>query len=459
MIVGSRKGSIEAICWVNNELLTAGLTGQVSHWDLSTLRVKEQLMVTGNSIWCMDTFDNTIAVGTEEGYLNICEFDGDSSDSALRYVKILDKQDGRILCCKFDKTGLHLVTGSTDVLRVWDVNSGHVIHKLTTGRSEAKKETVIWSILVLEDLQIASADSRGRLTLWDGKVGAQIESYQCLKADALCLATDEKEETIFVSGIEPTVCSYTLTAIKRDQQELKKWVKTSSYYAHTHDVKALVVHESNLISGGMDGYLCFTTFTSKFYLQYGPLLQKPAATVTDNRLILLKYANYVEVWRLGTSGKANTEESEQQLLRSNSEKKDLVNPLAALSLTENPLKLVELLSRSQDPLVSTSISPDGKWLTYSTATHIRLFLLQTNGENEKMELTPIKPLVPDHYSAAALTVFSPNSKHMFLYKTTGEITVFELFEENQEIDFKQNIAVKKCEYGIVMATMIVSPFI
>lgn len=436
--MGTKKGSIEAIIWVGNELLTAGLTGQVSHWDLSMLRVKQSLMVTGSSIWCMDSFDNTIAVGTEEGYLNICELDVEMD--SLRYVKILDKQDGRILCCKFDKTGQHLVTGSVDVLRVWDVNSGHVIHKLTTGRAEAKKETVIWSILVLDDLQIATADSRGRLTIWDGRVGAQLESHQCLKADALCLATNDKETTIFVSGIEPTVCSYNITTIKRDNHELKRWVKTSSYYSHTHEVKALAVHEENLISGGMDGYLCFTTFTNKFYLQYGPLLQKPSVSVTDNRLIMLKYPNYVELWRLGSVGKTN-ELIEQQM--ANGEKK------YRLSLTEKPLKLIELLSRKQEALVSASISPNGQWLTYSTAAHIRLFLLKLNGA-EKPELHAIKPHIPDHYSSAAISLFSPDSKQLFLYKTTGEVTVFELFDENQEIDFKQNIPLKKCEWHVLI---------
>lgn len=439
-IVGGKKNSIEAICWVDDELLTAGLSGQVSHWNLATARVKQNLMVTGSSIWCMDSYDHTIAVGTEEGYLNICEMIPDME--SLSYVKILDKQDGRILCCKFDKTGQHLVTGSVDVLRVWDVNSGHVIHKLTTGRSEAKKETVIWSILVLDDLKIASADSRGRLTLWDGKVGAQLESYQCLKADALCLAADDKEETIFVSGIEPTVCSYSITSIKRENQELKKWVKTSSYYSHTHDVKALVVHENNLISGGMDGYLCFTAFQSKMYVQYGPFLHRPSAMVTENRLILLKYPNYVELWRLGEAAKSN----DQQLQVNGTEKKEqlLLPGMSSLSLSESPLKLVELLSRGQDLLVCAAISGNGKWLTYSTTSQIRLFLLQLNG-SEKPELHAIKPQIPDHYSPAAMSTFSPDSRQLFLYKTSAEISIFELLDENQEIDFKQNISLKKCE--------------
>jgi hypothetical protein len=52
-------------------------------------------------------------------------------------VKILDKQEGRIICCKFDHTGQFLVTGSLDTVRVWNIENGHAIHKMSTGRSEA----------------------------------------------------------------------------------------------------------------------------------------------------------------------------------------------------------------------------------------------------------------------------------------------------------------------------------
>lgn len=428
-IVSGSLGSIEAVSWLGNELLTAGLAGKISCWDLAKLQVKETLMVTGSSVWCLDVCLNTIAAGTEEGYLNICEYVPDDIPT-LKYVKILDKQDGRILCCKFDKTGSHIVTGSVDLLRIWDVCSGHVVHKISTGRSDVKKETVIWSILVLKDLQIATADSRGRLTLWDGKIGSQLESYQCLRGDALCLAVDAKEETIFVSGIEPTICSYTLTNIKKDSKELKKWIRTTSYYSHTHDVKALIIHDNNLISGGIDGQLCLTSLSSKLYLQNASVPLKPPAVVTDNRLILLKYENYLELWRLGTPG----------------------------NLRNYPVKLLELLSRDKKPFMCASISPNGMWLSYSTASHIGLFILQLRNPS-KPELQTIKSHL-DQFSPAAISVFSPSSQQLYLYKpASAEISVFALLEDNEDIDFQQNISLVKCKLNIftpVCASLIIA---
>lgn len=97
------------MCWVKDRLLSTGLSGAVVEWDLKTLSVKNSLLVTGHAAWCIDVTKSArkIAVGTEQGYINIFSVDND----IIQYEKIFDKQEGRILCCKFDVTGEILVTG------------------------------------------------------------------------------------------------------------------------------------------------------------------------------------------------------------------------------------------------------------------------------------------------------------------------------------------------------------
>ncbi len=71
-----------------------------------------------------------LAVGTEEGYVCLVEV----TPEGLEYDRVLDKQEGRILCLSWHPSGDHLATGSSDVVRVWDVESGHPTARMATGR-------------------------------------------------------------------------------------------------------------------------------------------------------------------------------------------------------------------------------------------------------------------------------------------------------------------------------------
>nr|CAD7417925.1 unnamed protein product [Timema poppensis] len=95
-------------------------------------------------------------VGTEDGHINIFEI----TDTHLTFEKVLDRQDGRILCLCWDSTGSFIVSGSVDVIRIWDVKSGHAIHRMLTGRAEANKETIVWCVAVTADFTIITGDSR-----------------------------------------------------------------------------------------------------------------------------------------------------------------------------------------------------------------------------------------------------------------------------------------------------------
>lgn len=114
--------SIESIAWYKQRLLSVGLQGVLMEYELSTLSRKQVATVTGEAAFCMDIHEGNeqIAVGTEQGYINI--FDINSEE--VLFNKFLDKQEGRILCLKFDDSGNYIVSGSMDAVRVWDVHTG-----------------------------------------------------------------------------------------------------------------------------------------------------------------------------------------------------------------------------------------------------------------------------------------------------------------------------------------------
>lgn len=154
---------------------------------------------------------------------------------------------------------------------------------IRTGRSEARKPTVVWCLSVLSDLTVISGDSRGKITFWDGHQGAQIESYQSHRADilALCVAYDEK--SLYCAGADPLIVNYVKVNVKEGMQ---KWVKSIQRKVHDHDVRALALQGKKLYSCGVDGYLAVSYHPPKTLIKHPPVLQGPCVTVcAQSRLV------------------------------------------------------------------------------------------------------------------------------------------------------------------------------
>ncbi|KAG7200412.1 hypothetical protein KM043_017865 [Ampulex compressa] len=235
-IAGHPENSIEAILWINGRLFSTGLHGLIVEYDLTTLVTKYEVAVTGGAAWCMDVnHEKThLAIGTEDGYINTFVIDSD----ALIYERIFDKQKGRILCIKWDNTGEMIYTGSTDTVRVWSAISGHAIHKMTTSRKDAKKETIVWCLEVTDDNIIVSGDSRGCLSFWDPHMGTLIESHESHTADILAVTLSYDMNIVYCAGVDPVVRSFCKIILKSSGKP--QWVKGIERRLHAHDVRALV---------------------------------------------------------------------------------------------------------------------------------------------------------------------------------------------------------------------------
>lgn len=364
-ILGCRSSSVEGLGWLNNRLFSTGQNGTLIEWNLVALEPKQESTLTGSGASCMDIAEvtNCIAVGTNEGYMNTFSVAGDD----LNFSKLFDKQDGAIYCCKYDSTGRYVVTGSTDAIRIWNVATGHAMYKMGTGRSEKNRETNVWSLVVLKDLTIIAGDSRGCITVWNGSNGTQVESFEALEADVLAVAVNDDETMFCCSGVDPKIKIY--QPVGTVAQGTRKWISPLKRSLHDHDVKALTfIDTTKIISGGVDGFINVSSsdkVRKPEKCQYGPFLPQPCAVVaTSFRLLLLKYFNYLQVWRLGRST------DNVQLSDENDRQKKF------LSLNENSKNLVTV--RVKEPITCASISPNGMFLIYSTASTVKLFQLDTH---------------------------------------------------------------------------------
>lgn len=397
---GLSDSSIESLQWCGNRLFSTGLQGVVVEYDCYSLSVKYSVHVTGGAAWCLhiNAAQTHLAVGTEDGYVNIFSITEDS----LKYEKILDKQEGRILCLSWDVTGDMIITGSIDTVRIWNVQTGHAIHKMTTGRVEAKKETIVWCLTVTDELTIISGDSRGRLCFWDGHSGVLMETYESHVADIFCLCLSSDNNSLYCAGVDPVIVNFVKIQI-RGPGSNKRWVKSVQRRIHEHDVRSLVVTEDGrLFSGGLDGYLAISSYPPKYLQKYPPLLQGPSVVLAKQaRCILLRNRTSFDVWRLGQE-----EDS---------------------GVNEPPIKLLSLESSGSKFILSAAISNDAMWLAYSTAISLHLYSFFPSAEEPKLK--KIRD-IPKEIGPCHKLAFSSNSKILVAATCQGEIVAISVGEES-----------------------------
>ncbi|XP_058065033.1 U3 small nucleolar RNA-associated protein 4 homolog [Anopheles bellator] len=406
-VVGGAGLSIEGLAWAGERLFSVSLAGTLIEWDMRTgdgghPRVKQSLLVTGNSAWCIAVSrdDRLLAVGTEGGYINLYRLENDE----LTYERILDKQDGRIVCCRFNHNGDFLVTGSADAVRVWDVRKGHAVHKMTTGRSDRGTPTIVWDVAVLKDFTVISVDSRGRMMFFDGHLGTVLDNVPVSKADLLCLALTEDEEKLFAAGVESNIVTFRRMGGERLKGEKRNnFVRNVNRRCHTHDIKTLAtVGRTGLVSGGIDGTLVVSSYPPFQVDKYLPLLPAPTAVVAHgSRTVLLRYTNYLEVWTLAR----------------------LTDDAADSS---GGRKILQIRSKNDEHIVCAAISPDGQWIVYSTENTVRLLHYSPDprgSDSSRARLMRVKS-VPEQFRPGYRVDFTCDSGSLFLYHSNRTITLF-----------------------------------
>ncbi|CAB3251694.1 unnamed protein product [Arctia plantaginis] len=405
LIPGVKNGSVEALGWVNERLLATGLGGALVEWDLDKLVLKATVLLTGYAAWCLDvnTDNSLVAVGTEQGYVNLYNVENDE----IVYKKLFDKQEGRILCCKFNNTGNVLVTGSVNTIRVWNVETGEAINRMSVSRRG--KEVIVWCLGVLSDNTIVSGDSLGRLIFWDSTVGDQIESYSTHKADILSIAVSDDEKSLFCSGVDPVIMNFIKVNKNMGKQMDAQWVKNVQRNIHEHDVRGLIIHGEKLISVGVDGYLTFSSYPPKWVMRIPPMISAPRSAVcTEKKILLLRYSNYLEVWKLGAyatnnvgnvlvnissnqdiNTTDNNDIEEDSTIDIISKAKSENTQKKSLKLTEKPVKLASIQTKGNKQLRCCALSPDGKLIVYSTASDVRMLKLETDDDQSNISLSKV----------------------------------------------------------------------
>ncbi|XP_044750340.1 U3 small nucleolar RNA-associated protein 4 homolog [Coccinella septempunctata] len=394
--------SIDELAWFHDRLFSIGLHGFIIEYDLFKCTILRKSIVTGEAAYCLDIHEGRkqIAVGTEQGYLNIF----DIKDDSIMYNKFFDKQEGRILCLKFHSSGSYVASGGLDAIRIWDVETGHALHRMTTGRAEAEKPTIVWCLAFTDNLTVISGDSRGKLTFWDGKVGAQLESYESHKADILSLCISKDESNLYCSGIDPNIHNFVKIQTKGGKEQ---WIRSMHRKFQDHDVRSLVLNDNKLFSGGSNAYITMSCEQPRKSVQFPPILQNPVITLCkEARVILLRYPKHLEVWTLARCNKLTIKSKPKKIM-------------TLQRLVKNHEK-VEV----KEGIIFATMSNDSMWIAYGTRLGLRVFQL-INVEGEDPTLLRVENI--DGTNSIHLNgVFTPDNTQLITACRGENIVVFDI---------------------------------
>ncbi|XP_077372465.1 U3 small nucleolar RNA-associated protein 4 homolog [Festucalex cinctus] len=409
VIPGRDGAGIEALCWVGQRLFSVGLRGEITEYDLENLQPKFTVDAYGGPIWAIscNSNGNLLAIGCEDGTVKIFEI----LEDRIQFQRNFDRQKSRIISLSWHPSGSLLAAGMMDVIRIFDVETGHSTHRMLVERgvgASKSREVVVWSVVFLSNHTIISGDSAGKVQLWDGITGTLVHTHLVTKWDVLALSLSQDESSLIAGTSEGTVVQFQFLSRTINQQD-KDWVRTRTFKNHSHDVRALVHTEISVVSGGMDTQLVVRPLldkveknTQESSLRKIVFPQRNLVCYANKSgLLLFQFPDHLELWRLGESeghGK----------------------PGDSLPVKRKPEKLIHLKRKGDDHIWCSALSPCGEWLAYSTISSIRLYKLQTN--NSSISITKVSK-VPKVLHAAQQLCFSSDSSKLFASCSHSSVVV------------------------------------
>lgn len=329
--------------------------------------------------------------------------------NSLSFLRGFEAQEGRVLSLAWHPGGEYIVVGGADsILRKLDVQSGRCVLRITLDDFKARS-TLVWDVKFLGDFTIVSADSVGKVQLWNGKHGTLIQAFQLHQADVLTLAVSAGEDEIYSSGVDQRVL-----CIHKVKSEGSKWVKSGEVRAHTHDVRALSLSSSGLLaSGGVDTQLvvCSTnSFDVGSCVKYHPFPDSSRffSVASKANVLMLQSSSSLKFWQLSTqhrtastSSSASASASSLQLLpivnsgvdseaessTSQASKKRTSNSrrsTASASMSQQrhpfshctngmPVNFLEIQCKGPGFILSSALSQDASYIALSTVDHLWLY--------------------------------------------------------------------------------------
>nr|CDS27450.1 Cirhin [Hymenolepis microstoma] len=208
--------SIEAVCWVHDRLFATGGEGRVYELQLYSIRPRAGVLLPGGvPARCLVPGEDILVSGNDGGFINVI----DVSDDQLNLKTCLASLDDKIVSLALDDKNRKIVAASDAKGRVYilSLETGSTLSTYFVGDEYAATPTIVWSLLFVGN-SLFSGDSKGNVSVWDVDIGVMVSTFKTHTVDVLALAASSDQSMVFATGVDPTIRRFDLCITERNTQ-------------------------------------------------------------------------------------------------------------------------------------------------------------------------------------------------------------------------------------------------
>lgn len=284
-IPSSKTRSVRRILFFKNYMISCGVHGSVSMWDLATLVEVSSVESSQGAVWDMALSGDKLYLATETGSVVVV----DVSNGELRvshFLRTSSKATRALSVCV--ESDYLFVGDARGTISRWKLGSSSCDSTFSVP-TKNELPTLVWSLVSCGNGHVVSGDSLGCVTLWDAKSCTLVQARQDHQADILVMHLNGSD--LFCAGVDARVSRYQLSNDKLN------FVSISAVMSR--DISALTSVGEAVIVGGSDARLgvASTTLPAKFS-SYRLDRFSNLATVASNTVACQDGASLLKLYRV-----------------------------------------------------------------------------------------------------------------------------------------------------------------
>ena len=338
------------------------------------------------------------------------------SNSGIVLSHSLQRQESRVLCLAWHKSGEHIITGGSDsTVRVIHVPSATCRNRITLDGYKERTCT-IWDVKFISDSLFISANSSGKVQIWDFYTNTLQSVFNQHTADVLTLTVHERGDTdcVYASGVDSVILQLSRVPSSKTQA---KWIPSGRIRPHQHDVFSMHISPTGILaSGGAEGDLVITntrSFNKSGFVKYQPFtcIQRHIKLGNSGDILLFQDISAIRLWHMSPAVSSKIPGVSGHCKKGNAINNAPTLPECDLDSKKSaPTCLLELRSKPPHNLLSSAISPDASKIAVSDSFEVWVYSF--------IEFECQLSLVSNFAQPSSFMLFTPNQQKLLLATTT-----------------------------------------